>query len=225
MDHSKARDSNAVEKYMLGELSPEESEQFELHFFDCAECADEIRIATLFEANAREVFAEGYAPRTRWQSVMETWAEAWRRPAFAAPAFAALLLMGLAGYQNAVQIPALRVQATLAESPQLTAIATLRGVARGSESEQKVIEVPGGASSLVVQFDVTADPRPSRIRCEVQDSSGKVIESSVVAVPANGTVPLSVGTKRVGPGSWLLVVRDATSGAEISRYPFRYRIQ
>jgi hypothetical protein len=206
MDHSKARDSNAVEKYMLGELSPEESEQFELHFFDCAECADEIRIATLFEANAREVFAEGYAPRTRWQSLMETWAEAWRRPAFAAPAFAALLLMGLAGYQNAVQIPALRVQATLAESPQLTAIATLRGVARGAES-------------------VTADPRPSRIRCEVQDSSGKVIESSVVAVPANGTVPLSVGTKRVGPGSWLLVVRDATSGAEISRYPFRYRIQ
>ena len=224
MDHSNARESKAVEKYLLDELSPDEREEFELHFFDCAECADELRIANLFEANARVVFAEGYAPRKWWHSFSETWAEAWRRPALAAPAFAALLLVALAGYQNGVEIPSLRARATLAGSPQLTAIATLRGISRG-ENGETTIEVPGGASSLVVQFDVTADPRPARILCEIQNSAGKVISSSVVEVPASGTVPLSVGVKTVGPGSWQLIVRDAVSGSEISRYPFKYRVQ
>ncbi len=224
MDHVEARKSKAVERYLLGELSEEESEEFELHFFDCKDCAEELRVGALFAENARAVFAEGYAPRSWWSSFQETWAGAWRRPALGVPSFAALLLVAVSVYQNGVEIPSLRRQAAVATSPQLTAIATLKGLSRGAESDERTIGVPKAASSLVIQFDVTADPLPSRIRCDVVNSAGSVVSSSVVPVPANGTVPLSVSTRVVGPGSWVLVVRDATSGNEISRYPFRYRI-
>ena len=39
MDHGEALVTHAVERYLLGELAPAEAEDFERHFFTCAECA------------------------------------------------------------------------------------------------------------------------------------------------------------------------------------------
>lgn len=218
MDHNRAQETKAVERYLLGELSTEEAEEFELHFFGCVDCAEDLRITTLFTENAKAVFAEGYAPRKWWHSLTEVW----RRPAFAAPAFAALCLVLLAGYQNGVQIPALRARAERAELPQVASIAVLHGVARGGEDESPAIQVPSGVSSLILKFDVSANPRPATVRCDIENAAGSIVESSTVPVPADGTVLLAVGTKVIGPGSWRLVTRDSASGAELARYPFKY---
>ena len=43
MDHSESIRLMAAEKYLLGELAPELREQFEEHFFDCQECALDVR--------------------------------------------------------------------------------------------------------------------------------------------------------------------------------------
>lgn len=224
MDHLKALESKAVEKYLLGELSEDEREEFELHFFGCEECSDDLRVATLFEENARAVFRGGYMPRSRWRTWLDVWASAWRSPAIAVPACAALLLAGVASYQNGVEIPSLRASAAQAAGPQLTVVAILRGTARGAD-EEKIIEVPRGAADLVLQFDVAADPRPPQIQCDIQDTAGKTVSSSVVPVPANGTVALSVKTATIPPGAWTLVVHDPSSGAGILRYSFRYQFQ
>jgi hypothetical protein len=53
MDHHEATKSMTAERYTLGELSPEERDAFEEHFFDCTECADEVRDAAKFAAGVR----------------------------------------------------------------------------------------------------------------------------------------------------------------------------
>lgn len=45
MDHTEAKRSQALEKYLLRELSPAASEEFELHFFNCSECAEDLQKA------------------------------------------------------------------------------------------------------------------------------------------------------------------------------------
>jgi anti-sigma factor RsiW len=58
MDHLDADKMQAVERYMLGDLSVSEVEEFERHFFDCPQCSEELRALTVFQENARAVFAE-----------------------------------------------------------------------------------------------------------------------------------------------------------------------
>ena len=43
MDHRQATQLTAVEKYLLDELTPEVRDQFEEHFFDCQDCAADLR--------------------------------------------------------------------------------------------------------------------------------------------------------------------------------------
>ena len=57
MEHDWATRLVAAERYLLGELSDAERDQFEEHFFDCPACAEEVRAGAIFEANARAVFA------------------------------------------------------------------------------------------------------------------------------------------------------------------------
>ena len=48
MDHQEATQLMAVEKYVLNELPPQLRDDFEEHYFDCQECAKDIRAATAF---------------------------------------------------------------------------------------------------------------------------------------------------------------------------------
>ena len=48
MNHSEAVEMMATERYLLGELSPELREAFEEHYFDCQECALDLRAEAAF---------------------------------------------------------------------------------------------------------------------------------------------------------------------------------
>ena len=48
MNHSEAVQMMATERYLLGELSPELREAFEEHYFDCQECALDLRTEAAF---------------------------------------------------------------------------------------------------------------------------------------------------------------------------------
>ena len=53
MDHQEAVRRGAIEKYLLDEISQPEREEFEMHFFDCRECAEEMRTTAAFLAGAK----------------------------------------------------------------------------------------------------------------------------------------------------------------------------
>jgi len=55
MDHSEALRQQAAEKYVLGELPKPLRDEFEQHFFDCQECALDVKAAAGFVDNARAV--------------------------------------------------------------------------------------------------------------------------------------------------------------------------
>lgn len=58
MDHTEATAEKLVERYVLNELPDEQAERFEDHFFDCAECASDIRTSMVLMRAGREVAAE-----------------------------------------------------------------------------------------------------------------------------------------------------------------------
>jgi hypothetical protein len=101
MNHDDAIRIMGAEQYLLNELSPELREQFEEHFFECPECAADVRAGALLLEQSKAVFAaEASAPRGKVSAITTAkpgwWA--WLRPAFAAPALA--LLLAIIIYQN-----------------------------------------------------------------------------------------------------------------------------
>src|SRR5580698_1281135 len=58
MEHSEAQNTGAAERYVLGDLSVSEVEEFERHFFDCPQCSEELRTLSILQENARVVFME-----------------------------------------------------------------------------------------------------------------------------------------------------------------------
>src|SRR5260370_7643936 len=94
MDHNQALQLQAAVKYVLGELSQVQRDEYEEHYFDCAECAVDIKALATFADTTREVlrqeranqFAKGLVPaRAGWLR--------WRQPVVSVPAFPPLLLL------------------------------------------------------------------------------------------------------------------------------------
>ena len=56
MDHHQATQLTAVEKYLLDELPPELRDEFEEHFFDCQDCATDLRATAGFIDAAKREF-------------------------------------------------------------------------------------------------------------------------------------------------------------------------
>src|SRR5271163_1888340 len=113
MEHNEAIELKAAEKYVLRELPEELREAYEEHFFDCAECAADIKAATIFAETSREIFAdEGRRDAADINKEYGSVWSRWLRPAFALPVFAMLLVM--IGYQNLVTIPKAKQEAARA---------------------------------------------------------------------------------------------------------------
>src|ERR1700720_4998634 len=62
MDHDLAVKSQACEKYLLGELSADLREAYEEHYFSCAECATQLRMAAEMVGAGQRIFAQTPAP-------------------------------------------------------------------------------------------------------------------------------------------------------------------
>ncbi len=101
MDHNEAIRLMGAEQYLLNELSPELREQFEEHFFECTECANDVRAGAIFLEQSKAIFAaEAAAPQREIAPAKpekQSW-WAWLRPSVAVPVFA--MLLAVIAYQN-----------------------------------------------------------------------------------------------------------------------------
>ncbi len=101
MNHDEAIRLMGAEQYLLNELSPEMREQFEEHYFECVECANDVRAGVLFLEHSKAILAsEAAAPQREIapsRPETQSW-WAWLRPAVAVPVFA--LLLAVIAYQN-----------------------------------------------------------------------------------------------------------------------------
>jgi hypothetical protein len=225
MDHFQAVQSNANERYLLGEMTVEERESYEEHFFDCAECAAQLKAGAMFIENARSVmrdqshagFKETAAkdPRAHFRGMWATWALA-----------AALFLMAVFLYQNLITIPNFRRALNNAARPAALASFSLR--TSGSRGGAPLVIKVSPNEPFGLYFDVISEQDFPFYICEVRDDSGVDRFSVVVtADQAKDAVQLLVPGSLLPSGNYSLTVLGSTSGnkttatKEISRYPFR----
>jgi hypothetical protein len=223
MDHKDAVRLNATERYLLNELDPDQLDQFEDHLFGCPECALDLRAGAMFVEQGKNVLAE---PATATQEVRATRSDknwfSWLRLAFAVPAMA--LLVFIVGYQNLIELPAIRSKSAL---PEIMPSATMNIATRGGEVPI-VPARPGQDFSLFV--DLPPDGAFSSYIADLYNPAGSVEWSLQIPADAVMNDSLSVrvpGTGRPG-GVYVLalrgVPRDGGGPSEIGRHSFELRL-
>lgn len=170
MDHKEAVQLQAAVKYVLGELPQAERDSFEEHYFDCGECALDVKAAAAFVDVGREVLrAERFAD-VAGRSVENRggWL-GWLRPVIAVPALAVLML--LLGYQSLVSIPHWRSLATQATTSRVLPMYSLISAnSRGSDSLTFKVR-PGERFGLYV--DVPNDENHGTYLIRLVDPAGR----------------------------------------------------
>jgi hypothetical protein len=228
MDHNETIQLQAAVKYVLGELSPAQREEYEEHYFDCVECAVDIKALATFADTTREVLrrereaqlAKDLVPaRGGWLS--------WLQPVVAIPAMAALLL--IIAYQNTVTIPHTKdapsraVTEIYGQSFLLQPSDTRRG------NEAIVNEAPlevRPAQGFLLQLDFTPSSSFPAYLGQLQDSSGRVLQQ--FAVPAEKAkqelhLPVPAGLiSRSGQYSVVFFGADPASGRAVNDSGVQY---
>jgi len=204
MDHNEAVEQMIAERYLLDELTPDAREVFEEHLFDCPKCALDLRAGAAFVQEAKAQLPEltsaapaPVPPRSHGFRAKREWWLSWLQPAFAAPAFATLLLV--LGYQNLVTFPTLR---TAAIQPRLVPLAPLHGATRGASHLAVTADRKHG---VALPVNLPLEPGIANYisySIDLYDPQGRLAWTGVVAAPgevARGDQPLSL----VIPGAML----------------------
>jgi len=224
MDHTEAVRIQAVEKYILGELSPFHRAQFEEHYFDCADCALNLRAGVAFAAASRQYFAESTtnektanAPRTGWFD--------WLKPLVAVPTFAALI--AVIAYQNAVSIPRLKQEiasqvSSASTVPPLFSLLKVGSHGSSDSSGARVEIQPNQAFFLFFDIPQAARPADSVVLLQVQDAAGKtLIASSVSTERADKGVVLPIPPGfREGDYKLVILNQAARGSTPAGVFPF-----
>jgi len=219
MEHTDASQTRAAQRYLLGEMSVAERDDFEDHFFSCSECAEAVRVGVAFGDSAREVFREQPHLGRRGRAEGERTSRWWQRlklPVLA-PAFAALMFLCVAGYERTV-ISRLQGKSGRSEGVQSLPVFGIKPVFR-SPAEQ-TIAVPTDAAEFSLRFDgpegVTAPI------CEIRDSSGVVRSALHAAESPSGEVQLLLSRSQFPAGRYTLSVRgEGQSSGEPLEYTYQ----
>lgn len=216
MNHETAVRMQAAERYVLDEFSPEERTDFEEHYFACAECADDVRAASILAANAKVVIAESEA---NTQEALRSprrpkWRFSWGLVASGA---LNLLLLGGIGLQGLRLGPRMAPAATSMEAQFYQSF----GVPAASRAEMKTLLVPAGSRFFGARFDLMAGQHFDSYEYQILDSAGTVRSGQSLKAPAvNGAeLQLAVPVSSLAPGEYVFVLlgRQEEKPVEISR--------
>lgn len=224
MEHKDAVRLKAPERYLLNELDPDQLDQFEEHLFDCQDCALDVRAGAMFIEQSKNVLTGSVqtVPVAEVRPSAAGWF-AWLRPAFAVPAMAVLL--AVVGYQNLVELPAIRTASAI---PQIVPSVSLNVATRGTDAP---VVTAGSKQDIVLNLDLPPNRGFSSYIADLYNSAGKIEWS--LAVPADAVVNDSVSVRipgsRLGPGTYAVAMRGVSGNGnqpvEIGRHPFELRLQ
>jgi hypothetical protein len=225
MDHSEAVRLQAAEKYVLGELPQAIREEYEEHYFACAECALELKDAVVFVDASREVLRSEKEKPVEIGRVPEPgqWLS-WIKPWVAVPTFATLLL--LLGYQSFVTVPKVKEQAARDAAQILFNSYPLRGVNTAGEDGRTLSIRPGEA--FLLNFDFVPTRSFDSYIAQLQDGEGHtLLQLRIAGGNANREAYLPVPAGMLQPGKYMLAFygdpgasRKISSQDDAGRLPF-----
>lgn len=238
MEHAEAVSSAATERYVLGELTEAQCEAFEAHFFECPECASDVRAAAALVDDPL-VFAEHEAPRAPGPARALLGSRAGRAPArfgrrlveaflpLPLGAAAALVLStGAASWLALVALPdargdarAARAEASHANDLQVTSSAFL-SIARGEPAEVLVER-----GQRFAALELSSAERYPFYRCTLSDAAGSPLRSTIASAPlgdAHVQVLIPLSGLRAGRHALTLDGLASPDGPEAARGLARY---
>lgn len=167
MRHEDAIETEAAERYLLGEMTDDEQGIFEEHFFDCAVCAADVTDGTRMMIAGRAMVKEereaAKAPPSNVVPMPKR--KPWSLPVAAAASLAFTLLGGQAGY-----LVALRQQHAPTELVRVAQIDT------GTSRSGTPAEIPAVRPGDGMRFDV--EPRDEAVRYAAIVTCGGKTQSS-----------------------------------------------
>ena len=222
MDHTESIRLMAAEKYLFGELTPEQREQFEEHFFDCQECALDVRAGAALVEHSKVVLAEPVAiSPARMPVAAKVGRWAWLRPAFVVPILAVLLVV--VGYQNLVTYPQLK---QLASSPQILPWASINVSTRGTSTTQ-ISTRPGEGFHLLI--NIPPDSHYASYTFDLSSPSGRLEWSRTTpAASSDEARSIYVPGANQEQGIYTLAVRGNTAAnqsSDLGHYSIEVQIQ
>ncbi|HLH08963.1 MAG TPA: hypothetical protein VKW78_17110 [Terriglobales bacterium] len=223
----------ATEKYLLGDFDREQREAFEAHFFECTECAQDVRMTAALLDNARSVLRQSPVPARQLKPARQStgwlgWA--WLRPAWGIAAAAMVLVV--IGYQNFVTIPHLKTEIATVTAPQaLTSFSFTSAGTRGGGAPRFVIPANKPFSFYV---DIPASDSFAYYSAAVETESGeRKFAVPVSSEQAKDPVQILLSASALPAGNYVLVIRGVAQpatqaggqGRELARYPFAVQHQ
>jgi hypothetical protein len=203
MDHQQAIQLGAVEKYFLDELPAPQRSEFEEHFFDCRECASEVRSTADFLDISRRELRRGNFASAAPKTLKRSWLELFTRPAVLTPAFG--LLLAVIAYQNSVVLPRFSGQIARLRQPGVVATVSLIG---GNSRGDALPSISAAGQPILLSFDIPATRPYPGYACVLIDASGTVVwRVPVSPAQALDTVSISVPAGALRAGDYTLVVR------------------
>jgi hypothetical protein len=219
MDHNQAIEGKFTERYLLGELTVAQRDQFEDHFFDCAICADDVQTGVVFVDSARALLREGpISEETAISGTQGAFAR-YGLP-FQSAAFAFVVLLCFAGYQNVVTIPGLQSHGSILSEPKILPTVSLVGM--GARAEANPVPAPV-AKDFVLEMEIPGDREFSGYICEIRDSADTLKYSvPVKSEEAKDIVRLAIPAAALNAGAYKLIVLGEKSGGsrqKLVQYP------
>ena len=203
MDHEQAERTHAAERYALRDMPAQEAEQFELHFFRCALCAEQLESLRALAVNARVAPGKVVPLPARKPTASSRW---WPVATAAGWAVAAVLGWQLFGVPSA------------SRGVEPMAAYALRSVSRG---EPNRVTVPPGISRFALYFDPVWDARPGSYQLQI---AGTVQRQLILPAPPPGQpLYLSLDRSTLPPGRYQLTVTDP-AGARLAFLEFELQL-
>lgn len=224
MDHEKAIRTNAVDRYLLGELNAAERQEFEEHFFSCGECSEDLHAGAILVDNSRVLLREEFLDPVPANPGATTP----RRPGWPLrwsylPLAASIALAAVVGYQNLKVIPEYRREM----APGVGALAPphydIRPAVRGAVP---AVSLAKGTRFFEIGAE-EVEPAAGGYDCAIEDTRGAIrAHFRAPSVQSGDKLSVLMDTRQIEPGQqYVLVVHKAADGAEIGEYPFSVAIE
>jgi hypothetical protein len=204
MDHTEVVQLRLTEKYVLGELTGDVREGYEEHYFDCVECAADLKAAAIFvDASRGALREERNLGRVKSEVIAQSGWFGWLRPMVAVPVFA--VLIALIAYQNMVTIPVARKEGQHGSmqliGPAISLqMANVRG--EGGVTVQTHANAP-----FELYFDFTPARQFPNYLCQLQDDSGHpVYQIEIPGEKTNQEIHMAVSGGVPHPGKYTLAI-------------------
>jgi hypothetical protein len=211
----------AVEKYLFEELTPQQRDEFEEHFFDCAECTTDLQATAAFMDAAKQEFKVNPVPKPGNAAKGKSFSAPFWPTALVWSALAAALL--LVAYQNLVVFPHFKTQIAELRAPEiLPVISLVGGNSRGGETPTATA---AATHPFLLSLDIPTQDRFTSYTCLLYSPSGTLawrVEVSPQA--ARDTVSIRVPSTDKLPGEYTLAVQGNSGGAAVDLAHYKFAL-